>query len=70
MEPRRDGSRETKVFTEIGCINSADIADWWSGEGTGNLPFGELQVIDDLERSACWRGISTNEAIVGRMARR
>lgn len=58
------------MFSETGCINSADTADWRSREGTGNFPFGELQVIDDLERSDHWRGISTNKAVVGRMARR
>lgn len=52
VEPRRDGSPETEVFNETGCINSADTAERSSRERTANLPFGELHVIDDLKRNA------------------
>lgn len=40
------------MFNETGCITSADTAERLSREGTGNLPFGELQVLDDFERNA------------------
>lgn len=53
MGPRKGGHRspETKAFNETGGINSADTTERLSREKPGNLPFGELQVIDDLERN-------------------
>lgn len=37
------------MFNETGCINCAEVL---SRKRTGNLSFGELQVVDDLERDA------------------